>query len=190
MTFGVCQRGVTNGTDDFQIDAVMNGPDGKVYLFYQSTEDSLYYFIEHNHSNRWWSEPKVLSDQWDRTVNGLADERVVAALMGTDGKTYLFYGSKFLRFSDAELRNIDYGYPRLTHKVWGKVRNNIERTGKVDAALIVESRWEEQDKNGQLVDMTANHTYLFSGDQFFRYVDSDYSTVEQGYPRSITSPQR
>ncbi|MDV3348292.1 hemopexin repeat-containing protein [Leptothoe sp. LEGE 181152] len=176
---------VTNGATDFQIDAVMNGPEGKVYLFYLSAEDGLYYYIEHNYSNRWWSEPKVLSDQWDRNVNGLADERVVAALMGTDGKTYLFYGSKFLRFSDAELRNIDYGYPRLTHKVWGKVRNNIERTGKVDAALIVESRWEEQDKNGQLVDMTANHTYLFSGDQFFRYVNSDYSTVEQGYPRSI-----
>ncbi|MBE7383698.1 MAG: hypothetical protein F6J95_020045 [Leptolyngbya sp. SIO1E4] len=176
---------VTNGAEDFQIDAVMNGPEGKVYLFYLNAEDSLYYYIEHNHTNRWWSEPKVLSDQWDRTVNGLADERVVAALMGTDGKTYLFYTSKFLRFSDAELRNIDYGYPRLTRKVWGKVRNNIERTGKVDAALIVESHWEEQDENGQLVDMTANHTYLFSGDQFFRYENNDYSTVEQGYPRSI-----
>ncbi len=176
---------VTNGAENFQIDAVMNGPEEKVYLFYLSSEDNLYYYIEHDRSNRWWSEPKVLSDQWDRSVNGLADERVVAAFMGTDGKTYLFYTSKFLRFSDAELRNIDYGYPRLTRKFWGKVRNNIERTGKVDAALIVESRWEEQDENGQLVDMTANHTYLFSGDQFFRYENSDYSNVEQGYPRSI-----
>ncbi|MEM9219073.1 MAG: hemopexin repeat-containing protein [Cyanobacteria bacterium P01_F01_bin.150] len=182
---------VTNGAGNVQIDAVMNGPDGKVYLFYRypqeeaETTEYSYYYIEHNHTNRWWSEPKILSDQWDRNVNGLADEQVVAALMGTDGKTYLFYTSKFLRFSDAELRNIDHGYPRLTRKVWGKVRNNIERTGKVDAAVIVESRWEEQNGDGQLTDMTANHTYLFSGDQFFRYEGSNYSTVEPGYPRSI-----
>ncbi len=194
---------VTGEHGNVQIDAVMNGPDGKVYLFYRDSEENTesedsesteytYYYIEHDHTNRWWSEPKVLSEQWDRTVNGLENERVVAALMGTDGKTYLFYGNKYLRFSDDELRNVDNGYPRLTRKFWGKVRNNIERTGKVDAALIVESRWEEQDDNGQLVDMTANHTYLFSGDQFFRYLHENneeepytYDTVEQGYPRSI-----
>lgn len=196
---------VTNGDTNFQIDAVMNGPDGKVYLFYRYLDEESegvnynYYYIEHDHTNRWWSEPKVLSDQWDRQVNGLENERVVAAFMGKDGKTYLFYqeetsnDSKYLRFSDAELRNVDYGYPRLIRKFWGKVRNNIERTGKVDAALIVESRWEEQDKNGQLVDMTAEHTYLFSGDQFFRYVHQEdeegeytYETVEPGYPRSLS----
>ena len=187
---------VTEGVDNFQIDAVMNGPDGKVYLFYrypnQESEDTeaenveyIYYYIEHDHANRWWSEPKVLSKQWDRTVTGLDDERVVAAFTGKDGKTYLFYNSKYLRFSDPELRNLDNGYPRLTRKFWGKVRNNIDKTGKVNAALVVESRWEEQDDNGQLVDMTAMHTYLFSGDQMFRYKGSNYDTVEQGYPRSI-----
>ncbi|NET40671.1 hemopexin repeat-containing protein [Okeania sp. SIO2B3] len=201
---------VTNGNANFEIDAVMNGPDGKVYLFYTGS-DGKFYYIEHDHANRWWSEPKVLSEQWDRTVTGLENQKFAAAFMGKDGKTYLFYqketdseeisndseeisnDSKYLRFSDAELRNVDYGYPRLIRKFWGKVRNNIERTGKVDAALIVESRWEEQDKNGQLVDITAKHTYLFSGDQFFRYVhqeDEDgndiYDTVEQGYPRSLS----
>ncbi|NEQ35259.1 MAG: hypothetical protein F6K40_02635 [Okeania sp. SIO3I5] len=185
---------VTNGDGNFQIDAVMNGAEGKVYLFYTGSDGELYY-IEYEHINRWWSEPKVLSEQWDRTVTGLDNEQVVAGFMGKDGKTYLFYkeetsnDSKYLRFSDAELRKVDYGYPRLIRKFWGKVRNNIERTGKVDAALIVESRWEEQDKNGQLVDMTAEHTYLFSGDQFFRYLHEDgdytYDAVEQGYPRSL-----
>ncbi len=175
---------LTDGAADFQIDAVMNGPEGKVYLFYGEN------YIEHDHTNRWWSEPKVLAEQWDRTVNNLG--AITAAFTGKDGKTYLFYDStKYLRFSDPELRNLNNGYPRPIHKFWGKVRNNIEKTGKVDAALIVESRWEEQDTNGQLVDMTAKHTYLFSGDQFFRYhhdvdaIDYTYDTVEQGYPRSI-----
>lgn len=168
---------LTGGAEDFQIDAVMNGPDGKVYLFYGQ------YVIEHDHLSRWWSEPRILSDQWDRVPEGLTN--VVAGFTGKDGRTYLFYESKFLRFSDAELYNLDNGYPRPTHKYWGRVRNNIEKTGRVDAALVVESRWEEQDKNGQLTDYVQDHTYLFSGDQFFRYKGDDYTAVEQGYPRSI-----
>ena len=171
---------ITGGASDFQIDAVMNGPEGKVYLFYGN------YYVEHDHANRWWSEPKILSEQWDRTVNGLDEgDRIVAAFTGKDGKTYLFYNSKYLRFRDPKLRRLDNGYPRPTKRFWGKVCNNIDKTGKVDAALVVESRWEEQDDNGQLVDMTAMHTYLFSGDQMFRYEGSDYSAVEPGYPRSI-----
>ncbi|WP_287357028.1 hemopexin repeat-containing protein [Moorena sp. SIO3B2] len=171
---------ITGGASDFQIDAVMNGPDGKVYLFYGDQ------YVEHDYANRWWSEPKILSGQWNRTITGLEEgDHIVAAFTGKDGKTYLFYNSKYLRFSDPELRRLDYGYPRLTKKFWGKVRNNIDKTGKVDAALVVESRWEEQDDNGQLVDRTARHTYLFSGDQIFRYQEDDYRAVEPGYPRSI-----
>lgn len=178
---------LTGGATNFQIDAVMNGPDDTVYLFYGD------YYVKHDRVNRWWSEPKMLSAQWDKTVSGLDEgDRIQAAFTGTDGKTYLFYNSKFLRFSDEELRNLDNGYPRLTRKIWGRVKNNIDKTGKIDAALVVESHWEEQDDHGQLVDMTAMHTYLFSGDQFFRYehaVDAasyDYGYVDAGYPRMLS----
>ncbi|NEQ65195.1 MAG: hypothetical protein F6K21_06795 [Symploca sp. SIO2D2] len=187
-------QSLTGGNPDFQIDAVMNGPGGKIYLFYDNR------YVEHDRASRWWSEPKNLAEQLNRPIEDIG--RVVAAFTGKDGKTYLFFdkepsgGSepedfKFLRFSDPELRTIDNGYPRLTNRVWGKVRNNIEKTGKIDAALVVESRWQEQDDHGQLVDKTAIHTYLFSGDQTFRYegnvdVSSDPPpVVEPGYPRSI-----
>ncbi|GAB4384359.1 MAG: hypothetical protein Kow00121_47710 [Elainellaceae cyanobacterium] len=171
---------LTHGAADFQIDAIMNGPGGKVYLFAGG------HYIEHDRANRWWSEPKILAEQFDRPLVGIDNsDRVTAGFTGTDGKTYLFYGSKYLRFSDPELRNLDNGYPRLTNRFWGKIRNNIDRTGKVNAALVVESRWQEQNRNGQLVDRTAMHTYLFSGDQLFRYEGSNYGRVEPGYPRSI-----
>ena len=172
---------LTEDNSSFQIDAVMNGPEGKVYLFYGDN------YIEHDHANRWWSEPKVMSEQWDRAPVGIdSEDSVIAAFMGEDGHTYLFFDSRFLRFSDSELCTIDNGFPRSTKTVWGKVRNNIERTGQVDATLLVESRWEEQDDNGQLVDRVEMHTYLFSGDQMFRYEADNYETVEQGYPRSIS----
>ncbi|MEP0925071.1 hemopexin repeat-containing protein [Leptolyngbya sp. ST-U4] len=167
------------GAADFRIDAIMNGPNGRIYLFAGN------YYIEHNHASRWWSEPKILAEQFDRSLVGINEgDHITAGFTGTDGKTYLFYNSKYLRFSDPNLHRLDNGYPRLTNKFWGKIRNNIDRTGKVDAAFVVESRWEEQAANGQLVDRTAMHTYLFSGDQMFRYEGSNYSTVEPGYPRS------
>ena len=190
---------MTDGQADFQIDAAMNGPEEKVYLFYHEGEKN--YYVEHHRASRWWSEPKDLAEQLNRPIEDIG--YVVAAFTGKDGKTYLFFDTnpeqtnpteenfKFLRFSDPELRSIDNGYPRLSKRFWGKVRNNIEKTGKVDAALVVESRWEEQGENGQLVDRTAIHTYLFSGDQMFRYEGDSYATtqegqqVEAGYPRSI-----
>ncbi|NEO53219.1 MAG: hypothetical protein F6K54_09085 [Okeania sp. SIO3B5] len=197
---------VTDGVENFQIDAAMNGPGGKVYLFYHKEEggNKENYYIEHHRASRWWSEPKDLAEQLNRPIGEIG--RVVAAFTGKDDKTYLFFDTnpegedsytateenfKFLRFSDPELRSIDNGYPRLTKRVWGKIRNNIEKTGKIDAALVVESRWQEQNENGQLVDKTAIHTYLFSGDQFFRYEgnvglnSNSPPVVEAGYPRSI-----
>ena len=181
-------KSLTEGVDDFQVDAVMNGPDGKVFLFYGDS------YIEHDHNNRWWSEPKVIAEQWDRipselvaTTGDPTRSTIQAGLMGKDGFTYLFYNSMYLRFSDKELRTIDNGFPRSTKMMWGKVRNNIERTGMVDATLVVESRWEEQDDDGRLVDVDpVMHTYLFSGDQFYRYEEDNYDTVEPGYPRPLS----
>ncbi|TQV85945.1 hemopexin repeat-containing protein [Aliikangiella coralliicola] len=168
---------LTASREDFKVDAVMNGPNGKVYLFAGDV------CIEHDHASRWWSEPKVFSEQWDRVPAGLG--QLNAALYGKDGNTYLFYPGQFLRFGDPELLKLDRGYPRATKKVWGKVRNNIERTGKVDAAVVVESRWREQGHDKLLHDRVQMHTYLFSGDQFFRYSGNQYQSVEPGYPRSI-----
>ncbi|NJR38058.1 MAG: hypothetical protein HC781_03410 [Leptolyngbyaceae cyanobacterium CSU_1_4] len=72
---------LTQGATDFQLDAIMNGPEGKVYLFAGD------YYIEHDHASRWWSEPKVLAEQVDRPLMGLNDgDRVQAAFTGTDGK--------------------------------------------------------------------------------------------------------
>ncbi|MCF6442145.1 hemopexin repeat-containing protein [Pseudoalteromonas luteoviolacea] len=168
---------VTQGEDDFQIDAVMNGPDGKVYLFFGN------HYIEHHHANRWWSEPKLLTEKWQHLPQEL--NKVAAAFSGKDGKTYLFFDNKFIRFSNKSLEKVDNGYPKLTNKYWGKVRNTIQETGQVDATLVVESRWQELNKQGTLTDFVEMHTYLFSGDQIYRYKGSDYSSVEPGYPRSI-----
>jgi hypothetical protein len=52
---------------------------------------------------------------------------------------------------------------------WARVRNNIERTGVVDAAMV--------DGSGRM--------YLFSGDQFYRYSSPDQAFVDEAYPRRL-----
>ena len=86
-------------------------------------------------------KPVLLQDKWDGLPNELKNENVQihAALAGKDGNSYLFYGKKYLRFATNNFSKIDNGYPRTVSKFWGKLKNNIERTCKVDAALVVES---------------------------------------------------
>lgn len=62
------------------------------------------------------------------------------------------------------------------------MRNNIERTGKVDATLVTDVT-EKVDG----VDVARTYTYLFSGDQYVRYLGADYQRVQPGYPRLIRS---
>ena len=77
--------------------------------------------------------------------------------MSVDDKTYLFSGSRYVRYSGTYTR-VDDRYPAPITPFWGTVVNNIARTGRVDAALVVD-----------------DHTYLFSGNQFVRYTGNDFS---------------
>lgn len=164
--------------EGFTVEAILNSPDGKTYLF---SEDKV---IEFEHTSRWWSEPELLHEKWGNLPDDF--EKIDAALGGKDGKIYLFYGDKYIRFSDAEFCKIDNSYPRKIGRYWGCIENNIERTCKVDAAVVVESRETEfNDKTGLEEEEINTHTYLFSGDQFYRYLGEDYSYMELGYPKKI-----
>jgi hypothetical protein len=164
--------------DGFTVDAVLNGPDGKTYLF------SGFRVVEYGQDSRWWSEPEKLQDKWGQIPAEFLG--VDAAFTGKDGKIYLFYGNQYLRFSDAEFCKIDNGYPRTMNGYWGKIKNNIASTCNIDAAVVVESREKEFNKTTGVEEEKVNqHTYLFSGDQFFRYVGNDYTWVEPGYPKQI-----
>ena len=100
---------------------------------------------------------------------------VDAVVSGKDGKTYFFSGDEYFRFSGDDYCHLDNGYPRKTNRLWGNVKNNIAEYGNVDAALVVESREEEEQEDGTTETVKTMHTYLFSGDQFFRYKNYDLS---------------
>jgi hypothetical protein len=163
---------VQEGADFETIDTVFNAQDNKTYLFSRGK------FICFDQQQRWWSEPQDLATQWDSIPFTAVD----AAFTGKDGKTYLFSGTEFIKYSSQDYSRADDRYPNLTQRYWGHVANNIAKTGRVDAALVVESH-ETIDGREQ----TKVHTYLFSGNQYFRYQGNQYTEVEEGYPKYIAT---
>lgn len=156
--------------------AVFVGPDGRTYLF---SGDQVISFA-HNH--RWWTEPAPIREVW----SNLPFDRVTAAFTARDGRTYFFSDEpapRFVRYTDPTFARVDDRFPRPVQEHWGKLVNNLARTGRVDAAITVVSPVPVADADG--VEATARYRYLFSGDQFVRYSSDAQEFVDEGYPRRI-----
>ncbi|MGH3921464.1 MAG: hemopexin repeat-containing protein, partial [Pseudonocardiaceae bacterium] len=167
--------GLVEGGAFTTVDAVFTGRDNRTYLF------SGGHFVVFDNKYRWWSEPRTLRQHWD----SIPFSRIDAAFVGKDGKTYVFSGRRYVRYSNGDYTRIDDRYPAAISTFWGNVVNNIARTGRVDAALVIDS---PETVGG--AEVVGEHTYLFSGNQYVRYSGGEYSTVDDGYPKSITSLAR
>ncbi|MFC5823067.1 hemopexin repeat-containing protein [Nonomuraea insulae] len=155
-----------------RVDAVFTGRDNQTFLFSRGR------FVVFDARHRWWSEPYTLLDRWD----SLPFDGVDAAFVGKDGKTYVFYRGHYVRYSTSDYSQIDDRFPATVSAFWGNVVNNVTRTGRVDATLVMDAV-EKVDG----VDVTRTYTYLFSGGQYVRYLDHDYAAIQDGYPRAISS---
>ncbi|NMO53404.1 hypothetical protein HH310_19715 [Actinoplanes sp. TBRC 11911] len=164
------------------VDAVLTARDGLTYLF------SGPQFVVFDSKRRWWSEPRALDEHWD----SLPFTHLDAAFVGADGKTYVFSDTSYARYSGVGFTRVDDRYPASITPFWGNVANNIARTGRVDAALVL----PDPDKAG------TTYTYLFSGDQFVRYTHvltdaerpyyeaglaTEPGVVDLGYPRKLSA---
>ncbi|GAA2276708.1 hypothetical protein GCM10010149_19850 [Nonomuraea roseoviolacea subsp. roseoviolacea] len=138
-----------------RVDAVFTSAEGRTYLFRGDR------YVEFDARRRWWSVPRKLTEQWDSAQFTSVD----AAFVGRDGRTYVFSGPQYVRYSGGDYSRADDSYPAPVAAFWGRTRNNLTRTGRVDAALQLDG-----------------HTYLFSGDQFIRYTGT---TPDLGYPRAL-----
>ncbi|MFI6803021.1 Tc toxin subunit A-related protein [Streptosporangium canum] len=152
------------------VDAVFTGRDERTYLF--SGDRFVWFDARH----RWWSEPMALRERWD----SLPFARVDAAFVGADGRTYVFSGDRHVRYSTADRTQVDDGYPAQNAGRWGRVAHTLARTGRVDAAFVLDVP-EQVDG----VEVVRTRTYLFSGDQYVRYTGAALTVVDPGYPRRI-----
>ncbi len=163
------------------IESKFNAPDAvfvdhkqETYLF-KGTQ-----FIKYESAHRWWTEPQSIETEWGG-MPAAFNKGIDSGFSGKDGRTYLFSNKKeqFIRYSDNQFNKVDDQFPKDIKEHWGNVKNNIEKNRKIDAALMMELLEE----NGESV--TKNRvTYLFSGNQFFRYSSNSYDEVDEGYPKT------
>jgi uncharacterized protein YehS (DUF1456 family) len=90
-----------------------------------------------------------------------------AAFKATNGKTYIFMGDEYLRYSDGDCTNIDNDFPRNIKGNWGNIPESFNES--IDAIFVAPN----------------NKTYIFKGDQYLRYSDGDCTKVDNGFPRAI-----
>ena len=197
------------------IEAAMTGRDSALYVFKSGVYASS-------------AAPDVQSpirERWGRVRNHFVEAARVDAALFHGGKTFLFSGDQYVRYSSpggaTGYQYVDEGYPKrvranwntvegigripdqLAEPItasatgtsdevyffagtqvaapegtlttirdqWGKVRNNLERLGRVDAALA--------DAAGKL--------YLFTGDQLHRYTSPTQEFADEGFPRRLTT---
>ena len=129
------------------------------------------------------SKEMVVRKREDKTVNqksgnyGFTKDKWVVSLNDSmltqaglfrrfNGKTYLFMGDQYVRFSDAS-RGVDSGYPKHIAGNWPGMPDDFNNG--IDAAL-----WRES--NGKI--------YLFKGDQYVRFTVVSRG-VDSGYPKHI-----
>ena len=71
--------------------------------------------------------------RWAQLGPVLPTGTVDAAFVGLDGKTYLFSGDRYVRYSGADYSHVDAGYPRLIARDWGGMTS-------VDVAFVLDGR--------------------------------------------------
>jgi hypothetical protein len=138
------------------LNAVLDGVDGKTYLF----KGRSYYDVA-------LGREFPTAEDWGRPRNTIADgEGVDAAFVGRDGKTYVFSGDQFVTYAtstylDAEVE----GHPRPVEEHWGGL-------AAVDLAYVrdgVTHLFEPPDASG-------NRRYVV-------YSGADYTRPDPGYPQ-------
>ncbi len=140
--------------------------------------------VRFDHNHRWWSEPAAIRETW----KSLPFNSVSAAFTGRDGRTYVFSNDgepAFARYSSRTFEHIDDRFPKPVREHWGKLVNNIERTGRVDAAVMIISA-----VNGAESGKKVRYRYIFSGDQFYRYRTDGQQFADEGYPLRIANNLR
>ncbi|MEU8379320.1 hemopexin repeat-containing protein [Streptosporangium sp. NPDC048865] len=103
------------------VEAAFRDPAGTLHLFRNGRTVAL---------RESGPEIATTAQRWGAVAAALPGGRVDAALVGLDGRTYLFSGDRYLRYSGADYSTVDPGYPRRVADDWGGLL-------RVDAAFTL-----------------------------------------------------
>ncbi|QFG22230.1 hemopexin repeat-containing protein [Actinomadura sp. WMMB 499] len=96
--------------------------------------------------------PQVVStaERWGGLAPVLPGGTVDAAFVGLDGRTYVFGGTTYLRYSGADYSVVDLGHPRSIARDWGGL-------DRVDAAFAMDGKTYLFGVGGLLFDLPDEH---------------------------------
>lgn len=130
------------------IDAALNYPGGKCYLFYEDK------YVRWDHSNDTYLTPKSTKQYW----KGVTFDKIDAAFYWkATNKVYFFSGTQYIRY-DVTTQKADVG-PRSIKKYWGK--GNMFST--VDAVLPYSNGKVYFFKGNEYIRFDFNGNYVDSG---------------------------
>ncbi|HEV7712541.1 MAG TPA: hemopexin repeat-containing protein, partial [Asanoa sp.] len=144
-----------------RFDALLEGHDGKIYLFAGKTYWT-YAADTYALTSPDAAELSTLSPRFTDLA------RIVSAFTLPSGVEWLI-GRTTAGTTQAFARPPGGSVWAPQEQVWGKVANNFADPARIDGAFA--------DSDGR--------TYLFSGDQYIRYSKADYTVVDEGYPRPV-----
>src|SRR5262249_11494236 len=113
--------------------------------------------------------PRSNSQDWGVVYNWMKDQNQVgAAFVDPTGKTSLFGGNQFVRYSGTTYAFVDEGYPLTISTRWGNLPDSFISgiDGGIDAALSFKSPVDN-----------VQRLYLFKGNQYVRYSTSNYTQI-------------
>ncbi|GAA5179464.1 hypothetical protein GCM10023322_09510 [Rugosimonospora acidiphila] len=98
-----------------RVDAAFRRDTGTEWLIGRDAEGASHTFTREQGSTRWVPRDQV----WGRIRNNFDDPaRIDAAFVDSDGRTYLFSGDQYVRYSSGHFVTVDEGYPRDTAQWW------------------------------------------------------------------------
>lgn len=142
----------------------------------RSSEGSVYFFSGQGYARVDTSPaaPRPNSQDWGVVRNEIQSQnRVGAAYVDAAGKTYVFGGDQFVRYSGSSYEFVDEGFPLRIHTRWSSLPEDFR--SDIDAALSFRSPVDN-----------VQRLYLFKGDRYARFSTGDFTQLDPGYPKRNT----
>ncbi|MFV2059529.1 MAG: hemopexin repeat-containing protein [Gammaproteobacteria bacterium] len=126
-----------------QIDAAFTGSNNFIYMFNGNT------FLTNENT----SGPIPVNKKWGLVRNNIIENNTVDAAFVNTGKTYVFSGDQYIRYSGQDYTTVDESYPKRIAR-W----NDVEEIGRLpnDFNSGLTAAFTSQDNTG----------YFFSGNQY------------------------
>ncbi|MEV1238908.1 hemopexin repeat-containing protein [Nonomuraea sp. NPDC049750] len=97
------------------VDAAFAHPDGSEWIIGHGGDGVSHAFVRERGGTRWAAKEQV----WGKVRNNFDDpQRIDSAFVDEDGKTYLFSGDQYIRYTTPDYTVVDEGYPRGIDEWW------------------------------------------------------------------------